>query len=484
MKIYLLNPPFLHNYVRCGRWAGGVSRGGGLDYPKWLAYATGMLEKDFNIKLVDAPANDLSRNEVIEDVKKFRPDLIVSETNFSSLTNDAEITLALKQAVGAKTVLVGPPMALYSDNMLQNFDIDITARLEYDMTLCDLASVINEDGNLRMVKGISFKENGHIINNPNRELTTDEELNSMPFVSRTYKKHLNIKDYYLSQSLYPVVQIFAGRGCPFKCTFCSWPKNLMGRKYRSRSSNNIADEFEYIDNELPEVREIFIEDDTFTLNKKLVQNFCLELKERNIDITWSCNARATLDYATMKDMKDAGCRLIIVGYESGCNAILKNIKKDLTKDQSRIFTKNAKKANLLIHGDFVIGLPGETRESANETLDFINELKPNILQLAVATPIPGTDFYNYVKENGYLLSNNLEEGIDKNGYQKCIVSYPDFSKEDIEYFVFNGLKKYYLTPSFIPTALRNILRKDGIHELKTMIMSAKLFFKYMGENST
>lgn len=480
MRIYLLNPPFVPNFVRCGRWQGAAARSGGLDYPKWLAYATGLLEKDFTVRLLDAPASKLSSDDILRDIRQFQPDLIISDTNFSSLKNDVNITEALKEAVGAEAVLVGPPMASYSTAILQNTNIDFTARYEYDHTLYELALALENDEDLREIHGISFKDNGQVISTSRRKFTNSEELDLLPFVSKIYKKFLNIEDYYLSQCLYPEVQIFAGRGCPFQCTFCSWPENLMGRDYRARSPNNIADEFEYIESELSNVKEIFIEDDTFTLNKRLVRDFCDELMKRKIGITWSCNARATLDYSTMKSMKDAGCRLLIVGYESGSDVILKNIKKDITKDEMRHFTTEARRANLLVHGDFIIGLPGESIKSANETLGFIKELKPNILQVAIATPIPGTEFYEYVKKNGYLKTENLELSIDHDGFQRCIISYPDFNQGDIEYFADKALKEYYLNPNFIPVAFKNILRKNGLHELKSMLNSAKIFLKYIG----
>lgn len=479
MKIYLLNPPFVENFVRCGRWQGAAARSGGLDYPKWLAYATGLLETKYTVKLVDAPASKLNTAEVIDDVKQFRPDLIVVETNFSSLGNDISVTQKLKEACGATTVMVGPPTAQFTDKILKNDGVDILALYEYDFTLLDVAGALEQGQPLKDIRGISYKEGEQITHSPNREYTTSDDLDQLPFVSSVYKEHLNIRDYYLSQTLYPEVQIFTGRGCPFHCTFCSWPENLMGRKYRSRTADNIVDEFEYISRELPEVKEVFIEDDTFTINKSLVLDVCRKIKERNLDITWSCNARATLDYATMKEMKSAGCRLLIVGYESGNDEILKTIRKGVDIQQMRAFTRDAKRAKLMIHADFIIGLPGETKETAEQTLRFIKDIKPNILQVAVATPIPGTKFYEWAKENGYLLVDDLEESIDQNGYQKCILSYPDFTKDDIEHCVNRALKEYYLSPSFVPVALSNVLRKHGLHELKIMLKSAKTFNRYI-----
>ena len=478
MKIYLLNPPFVHRYSRNSRWAARC-RGGALYYPIWLSYTAGLLEKEgHKVRLIDAPAWDWNLENVKEDVKKFKPDLIVAESNFQSLTNDVEVAKGIKTEMDAVSVVVGPPTSQFPERIL-NEGIDIAARFEYDFTVRDIAKVVEDGKNFKGINGISYKENGKIIHNPNRTFSTSEELDEIPFVSKIYKEHLSIKDYFLGHTLYPMVQIFTGRGCPNQCTFCSWPKTLMGRKYRVRSIGNVVDEFEYITKELPEVKEIFIEDDTFTINKRRIKEICEEIKKGRLDMTWSCNARADLDYETMKAMKEVGCRLLDVGYESGSDEILKNIRKGITTDDSRRFTKDAKRAGLMILADFIFGMPGETKESAEQTIRFAKEVKPNIVQFAVATPIPGTEFYEWVKENGFMLVDDLEESLDEGGFQKCIVSYPNFTMEDIEDYVDKALKEYYLSPSFIPIAMGNILRKNGLHELKGMIKSAKVFLKYM-----
>jgi len=256
----------------------------------------------------------------------------------------------------------------------------------------------------------------------------------------------------------------------------------MGRKYRSRNADNVVDELEYISMELPKVREVFIEDDTFTINKNRILDVCSRIKERKLDITWSCNSRANLDYESMKAMKDAGCRLLDVGYESGNDQILKNMKKRITTLESRQFTKNAKKIGLMILADFIIGMPGETKATAEQTIRFAKDIKPNIVQFSVATPIPSTEFHEFVSKNNHLLVDDIEKSLDSEGFQKCIISYPDFTKEDIEYYVDKALKSYYLTHAYVPIALSNILRKDGLHELKNMAISAKGFIKYLGRD--
>jgi len=453
-------------------------------YPVWLAYATCLLEqKCREVRLVDAPARGWDREETIEDVERFSPDLLIIDCNFSSLSNDINVAELLKNRMSDVTiVMVGPPVSQYPDRILGSDGVDIIARYEYDLTLLDIAEAIENKSDLDGIKGISYKKDGNIFHTPDREFTSSEDLDRMPFVSMVYKKHLNIKDYFLSHSLYPEVQVMASRGCPNLCTFCSWPKTFMGRKYRARSPKNIVDEMEYIQNKLPEVREVFFEDDTFMIGRNRIREFCTEVKRRNLSTSWSCQIRADLDYETLKMMKDAGCRLVDIGYESGSDEILRNIRKGVTTEQARRFTADVKRAGLMIMADFVFGFPGETRQTAKQTIRLAKDLKPNIVQFAVAIPIPGTEFYDWAKNSGFLITDNLEESIDEKGFQKCIISYPEFTDEDIVKYVDKALKEYYLSPSYIPIALSNLLRKNGLSELRVMIHSARTLFEYLRRN--
>lgn len=479
MKIYLLNPPFIKNFVRCGRWQGVAARGKTLYYPLWLAYAAGFLEKEgHEIRLIDAIALDWERDDVFHDVIDFQPEIVVVDSNFSSLKNDINISNLIKEKTRATTVIVGPPASQFPEKIVED-GVDFAARLEFEQTIKEIADAIITKDDFSSIKGISYKKEGQLIHNSDREPTTSKFLDEIPFVSEVYKKHLNIKDYFLSHSFYPMVQIFTGRGCPNYCTFCSWPETLMGRKYRVRSVKNVVDEFQYVSQELPEVKEIFIEDDSFTIDKNRLIEFCDELKKRDIKISWSCQSRADLDYETMRIMKDAGCRLLDVGYESGNNEILQNIKKGTNVNQLREFTINAKKASLKILADFVIGFPGETNETAEQTINFIKEIKPDILQIAVATPMPGTEFYKYCEEGNYLLTDDLSESLDESGFQKCIISYPNLTSDKISSLVDKALKDYYLNVSYIPIALKNITGNNGLNELKSLMTSAKMYFSYI-----
>ncbi len=473
----MLNPPYFPHFGRGMRWQ-DTGRGGTLYYPIWLSYATGVVEQKYQTRLVDAPACSWSREEVIDDIKRFKPDLIVIDSSFPSLSNDISIANEIKtNYAAAKTVLVGPPASQFPSDIL-NKGVDIVARYEYDLTLLDLAEKLEGDLGLESVKGISYREKGKIINNPNRSFATSEDLEKFPFVSKVYGKHLNINNYFLSSSLYPEVQIFTGRGCPFNCTFCSWPQTLMGRTYRLRSIADVLDELEWIQENL-NVKEVFFEDDTFTINSERIIEFCKEYGKRDLDIVWSCNARVGLEYEIMKEMRKANCRLLIVGFESGSNEILRNIKKGITVAQIRGFAENARKAGLLVHGDFIIGLPGETKDTIKTTRKLIKEIKPDILQISVASPFPGTEFYEWCRKNGYLITDDPNEYLDECGHQKSVVSYPWLQAEAIVEEVNAILKEYYLSLSYVPVALRQVVRRHGPSEAGRLYRSARTFLRYV-----
>jgi len=476
MKVYLLNSPYYPRFGRSMRWQ-DTGRAGTLYYPIWLAYATGVLEQDHEARLVDAPAWTWSREKVKGDVERFKPDLLVIDSSFPSLKNDIGIAMELREVTEAKVILVGPPASTFSENILTNDGIDIVARYEYDYTVKEIADGLENGADLKEVKGISYKKDGEILHNANRDFLSSEELDKIPYVSKSYKTHLNIRDYFLGSSLYPEVQIFTGRGCPFKCTFCSWPQTLTGGTYRVRSVSNLLDELEWIQENL-DVKEVFFEDDTFTANVTRVTEFCRRYVERGLEIRWACNSRVNLDYNAMREMEKANCRLLVVGYESGSDRILANVKKGITVQQIKRFAKDARKAGLLVHGDFIIGLPGETKETVNLTKTLINEVKPDILQVSVASPFPGTEFYQWCRENGYLVTDDPNEYLDGEGHQRSIVSYPWLSNEEITKTVDEILNGYYLSAGYIPLAFRQVFRRHGLDELRRLAYSTRMFLGY------
>lgn len=227
--------------------------------------------------------------------------------------------------------------------------------------------------------------------------------------------------------------------------------------FRARSAKNVVDEIEWIKNNLPEIKEIFFEDDTLTIDRQRILDICKEIKRRGLKIVWSCNVRANLDYELMKEMKDAGCRILIVGYESGNQEILNNIKKGIVLEQAEKFTRDAQKAGLKIFGCFMIGLPGDTKETIEQTFQFAKKLSPDMVFFQQAVPFPGTEFYNWVKENGYLLTEDYSKWLDENGRLDFLVSYPNLSNKEIAELREKLMIRFYFTPKHILLTIRKNL---------------------------
>jgi len=478
MKILMLNPPFLPRFSRNSR-SPAVTVGGTLYYPIWLSYATGVLEQaGFDVKLLDAPAEGLNYEEVSNHAKKFKPDLIVVDTSTPSITNDIKVADNLKKDVGSFVTLVGTHVsALPKKTLKSSRRIDAVVRGEYDYTLRNLAKTLEKGGKLKSVLGLSYRKGKKIIHNPDRPFI--ENLDELPFVSSVYKKHLNIKNYFYSSANHPMVMIFTGRGCPFRCFFCNWPQVFLGRRYRLRSPENVVAEFEYILENLPEVREIGIEDDTLTADLERARKICRLLIEKGIakKIKWWANVRVNLDLKTMKLMKQAGCRLIIPGYESGVQEILNKTHKDITIEQSLKFAKNAKKAGLLVHGCFIIGLPGETKETVKKTVEFAKKLDPDDAQFFPLIVYPGTEAYEWAKKNNYLVTEDFSEWSTPEGWHSSVVSKPGLTKEEIIKLCNKAKMQFYLRPKFFFKAFKLMI--TSWDETKRTLKASKNFFTYL-----
>lgn len=479
MKILVLNPPFLHRYSRNSR-SPAVTKGGTIYYPIWLSYATGVLEKEgFEVKLVDASAHDLSIDDVVKIASEFDPQMIVVDTSTPSINSDVKVASRLKNVTKAFVVLVGTHVSALPEETLELDDnIDAVTTHEYDYTLVELAKCIEHKKDLRNVKGIVFRStDGKILRNENRPMI--ENLDKLPFVSEVYKKYLNIKDYFYSSASYPMVMIITGRGCPFKCFWCNWPQVFHGGKYRLRSAENVVEEFEYIVKNLPEVKEIGIEDDTLTADIERVRKICKMLIEKGINkkVRWYANVRVNLDFDTMKLMKDAGCRLLIPGYESGVQELLNNSRKGITLEQSRQFAKNAKKAGLMVHGCFILGLPGETKETVRQTINFAKELDPDDAQFFPLIVYPGTAAYEWAQKNKYLTTTDFSKWNTPEGWHNSLISRPGLSEKEILELCDQAKIEFYLSPRFLFKTLK--LSFKDFNETKRVFKASIVFSKYL-----
>jgi radical SAM superfamily enzyme YgiQ (UPF0313 family) len=270
--------------------------------------------------------------------------------------------------------------------------------------------------------------------------------------------------------LHPFVALYSSRGCPAQCSFCLWPQTLVGHAWRKRSTDAVAREMAKAKEYWPFVKEYFFDDDTFNIQKARTIELCEKLKP--LKLTWSCTSRVTTDYDTLKAMREAGCRLLIVGYESGDPQILKNVKKGATVERARQFTKDCHKLGLQIHGDFILGLPGETRESIRRTIDFAKEMDAQTIQVSVAHAFPGTELYDYAIRNNFLVPGSM---VDEGGHQIAHIQYPNLPAEEVMDAVHHFYDEYY----FRPKAIYRIVKKAFFNgeERRRLYKEAKAFLK-------
>lgn len=462
MKTLLLNPPSFEDFDGgAGSRYPARREVHSFWYPTWLAYPAGLIRES---RLLDAPSHGIKPEETVRLAADY--DFVVLFTTTIGFQSDirlAERMKAVKPRI--KIAFVGPHVTVLPEESLQaSSAIDFVVRKEFDYAVAEFSRGEKPEE----IAGISFRKNGQIFHNPNRPLI--EDLDALPFAVEIFKRDLDITRYDIPFLHHPYISIYTSRGCPSLCTFCLWPQTMSGHRWRTRSSDNVIAEVRRARELFPEVKEIFFDDDTFTVGKSRVLELCRKL--RDLKVTWSCNARVTADFETLKAMKEAGCRLLVVGFESGDPTILKNIKKGATVEQALVFMKNCQRLGLTVHGDFQIGLPGETQETIERTARFAKRLDPETIQVSIAHPYPGTELYQYLKDQEYLLAAAM---TDEQGHQLPNIAYPDLSREEILKAVEDLYAHYYFRPRIILRILRRAFW-DG-NERRRLCQEAKEFFR-------
>jgi hopanoid biosynthesis associated radical SAM protein HpnJ len=463
LKTLFLNPPSFENFDggAGSRWP-ATREIESYWYPVWLAYPAGMLE---GARLLDAPSHHVSAEETINIARDY--EFLVLFTSTPGFPGDIRLVTKIREVnPKIKIAFVGPHVSVLPERSLKDCPaIDFVVRKEFDFAVCEFA----QGKPLEEILGISYLKNGSVVHTPDRPEVQD--LDSLPHVTEIYRRDLDITKYNVPFLLYPYVSLYTTRGCPAQCTFCLWPQTLSGHPWRKRSTDDVAREMAKVKDLWPNVREFFFDDDTFNIQKARTIELCTKLKPLNL--TWSCTSRVTTDYETLKAMKEAGCRLLIVGYESGDPQILKNIKKGATVERARQFTKDCHKLGLVVHGDFILGLPGETHETIRTTVAFAKELDVETIQVSVAHAYPGTELYDYAVKNGFMVGDN--KMVDEGGHQLAHIQYPGLPADDILEAVHRFYDEYY----FRPKAVFRILRKAAFNNVdrKRLYKEAKTFLK-------
>ncbi len=479
MKILMLNPPFLPKYSRSSR-SPAVTKSGTIYFPLWLSYATGVLEKaGHDVLLIDAPAENAALENVKERIMAFKPEMAVIDTSTPSIISDISILEQVKEWFGGRilTVLVGThPTALPEETMNLSQHIDMIARREYDYTLRDIADKMTAGAiDLSTVQGISYRQDMKVVHNEDRPYIIN--MDEIPFVTPVYKKHLNINNYFYAHVRNPTVSFFAGRGCPNRCFYCVYPQVMFGHRYRHRSPENIVDELEYIRKDLPQVREILIDDDNFTADQEHVLALCNLIIKKKLKVSWTVEARVNLRLDVMKAMKKAGCRLLVAGFESGDQQILNNINKGATIEQAAQFALNAKKAGLRVHGCFMVGNKGETRETMNKTLQFALKLNPDTAQFFPLMVYPGTRAYLWAKDNSYIRAESYRDWLTNEGLHNCVLNTENLTAQELVDFCDNARRKFYLRPQYIAKKVADVIMNPS--EIRRTVKASKVLFKHL-----
>ncbi|WP_133769375.1 hopanoid biosynthesis associated radical SAM protein HpnJ [Enterovirga rhinocerotis] len=437
-------------------------------YPTWLAQPAALVE---NSKLIDAPPHRTGVSDVVGQAKDY--DLAVLHTSTPSFGSDVKVIEAMKAAnPNLKVGLIGAKVAVQSDESLKDAPVvDFVARNEFDFTIKDVA-----DGkDWASIPGLSFRNGqGVIVHNEDRAIMHD--MDALPFVTPVYKRDLVMENYFIGYLKHPYISLYTGRGCKSRCTFCLWPQTVGGHRYRTRSVGHVIEEVKYILKAFPQMKELMFDDDTFTDDLPRAEAIAKELGK--LGVTWSCNAKANVPRETLKVLKDNGLRLLLVGYESGNQQILHNIKKGMRVEVAEKFTKDCHELGIIIHGTFILGLPGETKETIAETIKFATRINPHTIQVSLAAPYPGTFLYKQALENGWLDARNAEL-INDNGIQIAPLHYDHLSHTEIFNSVEDFYRKFYFRIPKIASIVGEMVTQPDM--MKRRLREGVEFFRFLKE---
>ncbi|MFM2295741.1 MAG: hopanoid biosynthesis associated radical protein HpnJ [Verrucomicrobiota bacterium] len=422
-------------------------------YPTWLAQPAALTP---NSKLMDCAPHGIGLAQCLTEAKSF--DHVIIHTSTPSFRNDCKVAEAIKaQRPETKIGFVGAHAAvLPTETLKASPAIDWVGRKEFDYTCQEVAA----GRELSSVVGLSYKDHdGKIKHNAERELIAD--MDALPWVADVYRRDVDVQKYFNGYLQHPYMSLYTGRGCPAQCSFCLWPQTIGGHNYRVRSAQNVADEMAYAKKVFPEVKEFFFDDDTFTANLPRAREIAKKIAPLGVD--WSCNSRANLDGDTIKYFKDRGLRLFLVGYESGNDDMLTRIKKGVTLAEMRQFTKDCHRVDVLIHGTFILGLPVETQQTIQNTMNFAQELDVFSIQVSLAAPYPGTELYEQAKLNGWFSQcKDKSDILHDDGFQQSALEYPGLSKEEIFESVERFYRQYYLRPKPILRIIKTMLEDKDV----------------------
>ncbi len=460
MKILLLNPPASGFFVREGRCMNRLEAYGSLWPPLGLMYLSSILkEAGHEVLLMDAMASGFS----LEAVSEFSPALAVINTSTPTIKNDIEAAGTIKEKTGALTALFGVHVTgTHLDLVRDNPSIDFAIRGEPDYTVRELANCLERGGDVSGVFGITFRQGSRIV--ANGEMPPVKNLDELPLPDRDA---VDNSRYTLPFTKRPFAMVLTSRGCPYDCAFCT-VRLYTGTAFRSRSPSKIADEVKLVAEKYG-IRDFMFYADEFTLDNKKTMELCSLLEP--LKIRWFTNSRAdTVNQELLDAMARSGCWLLSFGIESASQKILDNACKKLNVEKVKTAITFANLSGIKTIGHFVFGLPGETAETARETINFAKKVKLDYAQFYIAVPYPGTAFYEYCKKNGLI----AERDWSKYEINNAVIRTESLAPEQLVELKKTATREFYFRPGYV---LRLISDAKSFEELKNIVMQGMQYLR-------
>lgn len=461
-KVLLINPPFEQEGESVGKTK-SMRKVINIVPPLGIAYIAAILEKmDINVKIIDCAIN-ISFDELFKKIKDESPDVVGITSTTPAFVKAKKVAAFIRQQLpNVKIIIGGANVTALPRETMETGLFDIGVISEGELTVQRLFSNYRNGlfENMDKVNGIIYRQGKDMQQNKAQDFIQD--LDTIPFPARhllPYPKAY--RPTPASCRRVPYVVIMTTRGCPSQCTFCD--RKIFGEHCRERSVGNIFKEIEEAVFKYG-VREIRFFDDTFTLNKKRVHEICHEFEKRKLGLSWSCLTKVTcVDEELLKHMKRAGCWQVLYGFESGDDRMLKLLKKGNTVEMNRKAAYLTKKAGLEVRGDFIVGTPGETRESLERTVQFAIDMDLDYAHFNKFTPFPGTELYKTLTRQGYSFDFSKSTILD---HKEVYYVNPGMDKEEFSRFLDNANKRFYLRLRYI---LKRLLSIRTWNQLKGQI---------------
>lgn len=455
MKILIINPPYHISIIREGRCQSSQNMRKTSIPQMTLAYLAGIHGRGgHTLKVYDCIASGITNEDLFMDMDEFQPEAAFINTVTPSINADLLFVEAFKKRYpGCFTVVFGTHVTvLHQEMMNKNSFIDCVIRHEPEWTSQELISAL-QDGRIpdEGIDGCTIRVNGKVIVSADREYNSD--LDSLGFPAWEY---FDKSRYFHPIFNKPYVMVSASRGCVHNCIFCVGHL-YYGKKVRFRSITSVINELENHVIGKFGIHHVWMHADDFTCSPEYVKKLCKAIIERKIKITWWTNTRVDKrDEEMFRLMRDAGCFMLSIGGESGNAQILKMIKKGTRPEHIKDTVKLLRKVGISSLVYFLIGLPGETRETIQETVDFAKQINPDYVEFYPATPYPGTEFFDIVRAKNLVVDVNWDNYMT--GGSHFVIEIPGVKKEKLDRIIRKAYREFYLRPAYAWILFKRALR--------------------------